>query len=121
LVVTFAFRAAAWLLTAAIIVLSLVPPRYRPVAAAPHDVEHLAIFAATGLAFGLGYRFRHFHQAVALVGLAGAIEVAQLWDPGRHARISDFIVDTASACVGTAVAWLIVKALTPISTSRGAA
>ena len=107
----FALRPAAWLLTATIVALSLVPPVYRPTTAAPHDIEHLAIFVATGLAFGLGYRTRHLYQAMGLIIFAGAIEVAQIWDPGRHARIGDFIVDATSACVGTMIAWLALKAL----------
>jgi VanZ family protein len=105
------FRSLAWLLAAVIIVLSLAPPLYRPTTAAPHDVEHLAIFVATGLSFGLGYRFRHLYQAAGLAAFAGAIEVAQIWDPGRHARASDFIVDATSACAGTMIAWLILRAL----------
>jgi VanZ family protein len=111
LVINVAFRTAAWLMAAAIVVLSLVPPVYRPTTAAPHDIEHLAIFVATGLAFGLGYRCRHLYQAMGLIVFAGAIEFAQIWDPGRHARIVDFIVDATSACVGTLIAWLVLRAL----------
>jgi VanZ family protein len=100
-------RAAACLLAAAIAALSLVPPVLRPTTAAGHGVEHLAIFLAAGLAFGLGYNFRHSYQAVGFVAFAGAVELAQFWVPGRHARMSDFIVDATSACVGIGVAWLI--------------
>jgi hypothetical protein len=37
-------RASAWLLALAIVVLSLVPPSYRPITEASHNIEHLAIF-----------------------------------------------------------------------------
>jgi VanZ family protein len=102
-------RAGAWLLTIAIIVLSLVPPSFRPITAASHTLEHLAIFLVTGLAFGLGYRSRHLSQVIGLAIFAGVIEVAQYWIPGRHARIGDFLVDSISACSGVFAAWLLIK------------
>ena len=39
-----------------------------------------------------------------LVIFAGAIELAQFFVPGRHARLSDFIVDGLAACIGAALA-----------------
>ncbi len=94
-----ATRISAWSLAAAIIVFSLVPAELRPVTVAPHALEHFVIFAATGLAFGIGYG-RRYSIAIALVIFAGAIEIAQLFVSGRHARLSDFIVDAFAACLG---------------------
>jgi VanZ family protein len=102
-------RVVAWLLAGAIVVLSLVPASYRPITEAPHNVEHLAIFLTAGLAFGLGYPSRRLLQGLALIVFAGAIEVAQLWDPGRHARLGDFVVDALGACAGTILAWLCLR------------
>ena len=87
-----------------------MPPSLRLVTSASHSVEHFATFVITGLAFGLAYQFRHAHQAIYLVAFAGAVEAAQLWVPGRHARIADFIVDAISACTGVLIAWITVKA-----------
>jgi len=101
------FQIAAWLLLIFITVLSVVPPDDRPVTSAPHDVEHAAIFAAMGLAFGLGYGSRHLLQTVGLIGFCAAIELVQLWIPGRHARISDFVVDALSASVAVGVAYIV--------------
>jgi VanZ family protein len=42
-----------------------------------------------------------------LVIFAGAIEFAQIFAPGRHARISDFLVDAFAACIGVAVSALV--------------
>jgi VanZ family protein len=97
-------RISAWLLAAAIVVLSLVPPSLRPETDLPHDLEHFAIFAATGLAFGLGYGRRYLAVAVALVIFTGAIEIAQIVVPDRHARLGDFIVDALAVCIGLAAA-----------------
>ncbi len=63
-----------------------------------------------GMSFGLGYRFAHLRQAIGLAAFAGAIEIAQVWVPGRHPRISDFLVDAISAGVGVLAAWLTLKA-----------
>ena len=100
-----AARICAWVLATLIIVLSVVPSWLRPVTGAPHAVEHFAIFALTGLAFGVGYRPR-FQLAIGLVLFAGAAELAQLFASGRHARFSDFTVDALAALAGSAAAAL---------------
>jgi VanZ family protein len=101
-------RIAAWLLTIVIIVLSLVPPSLRPETAVPHNFEHFSIFFASGVAFGVGYSRRVYLMSVMLVIFAGAIELAQIVVPGRHARFNDFIVDALAACIGAAITSLIV-------------
>lgn len=100
-------RTAAWLLILTITVLSLVPPGLRPETAAPHNLEHFAIFAAAGFAFGFGYSRRPIRVAVALVIFAGVIELAQRLVPGRHARLSDLIVDASAMCVSVALGSII--------------
>jgi VanZ family protein len=102
------FRIAAWLVLVTIVVLSVVPPRDRPVTPAPHDFEHIAIFLAAGLAFGLGYS-RHLLQIFGLIAFSAAIELIQLAIPGRHARVSDFVVDALSVSVGVAVGFLLAE------------
>jgi VanZ family protein len=102
-----AARIAAWSLAAAIVFLSLVPPTLRPETSAPHSLEHLIIYAATGFTFGLGYKRRHDLLAIFLVIFAGSIEIAQLFVPGRHARVSDLIIDAVAACIGLATSWLL--------------
>jgi hypothetical protein len=100
-------RIAAWLLMAAIVILSVVPPSLRLQTSAPHSVEHFTIFAAAGFAFGLGYKHRHDLLAVLLVIFSGSIEISQLFVPGRHARLSDFIIDAIAACMGLVMASLL--------------
>ena len=109
-----AARIAAWILAAFIVILSLVPPTLRPESGAPHSLEHFTIFAATGFAFGLGYRRRHDFLAILLVIFSGAIEIAQLFVPGRHARLGDFIIDAVAACIGLVMASLL--SLVPLRT-----
>jgi VanZ family protein len=103
------FQAAAWLLAATIVVLSLGPSTVRPATGAAHDLEHLLIFLATGMAFGLGYPARVWLLTIALPTFAAAIEVAQNWVPGRHARMSDFLVDAAASCFGVGLSYASLK------------
>lgn len=96
-------RIAAGLLAAAIIVLSVVPPRLRPETEVPHAFEHFGIFFLTGMAFRLGWPNRGALVGFALLLFAGGIELVQTLIPGRHSRLSDLLVDAASALVGVAV------------------
>jgi VanZ family protein len=91
-------RIAASGLATAIVVLSLVPPTVRPETTLSHSLEHFTIFAATGFAFGLGYQRKHL-LAILLVIFSAFIEIVQLFIPGRHARLSDFIIDAVAACM----------------------
>ena len=103
-IVPKAARFVAWCLAIVVTVLSLVPPGLRPQTGAPRILEHVAIFAATGVAFGFGYSRRPSLVAVALVIFAGAIELSQTFVPGRHARLSDFIIDAVTIGVAAAAA-----------------
>jgi VanZ family protein len=82
-----------------------------PETGARHNLEHFTIFAATGFAFGLGYKRRHDLIAILLVIFSGAIEIVQLFVPGRHARLGDFII---AACIGLVMASLL--SLVPLHT-----
>jgi VanZ family protein len=102
-------RIGAWGLATATVILSLVPPSLRPETGVPHSVEHFTIYAATGFAFGLGYKYRRDLLAMLLVIFLGSIEIAQLFVPGRHARLGDFIIDAVAACIGLGIASLIIS------------
>jgi VanZ family protein len=102
-----AARIAAWCLTATIVILSLVPPSLRPETGTPHIFEHFIIYAVTGFAFGLGFKRRHDLLAICLVIFSGSIEIAQLFVSGRHARLSDFMIDAVAACIGLVTSSLL--------------
>jgi VanZ family protein len=104
---TIAARLTAWGLAIAIVVLSLVPPNLRPETAAPHDVEHFLIYYGAAFAFALGYEVRYTLLVALLVIFSAAVELAQLFVPGRHARLSDFVVDAFSMCAGVVTARLM--------------
>ena len=97
----------SWTLLGVITVLSLVPPSARPVTSAPHNFEHLGIFLVTGIAFAIAYQIRIVQFIFLAIGYCVALELLQNLSPGRHARFSDFVVNSAAACAGI----MIVKAL----------
>jgi VanZ family protein len=102
-------RAVAWFVLAAIVVLSLVPPGARPTTFIPHKVEHAAIFLFDGLAFGIAYFGFERLLSTSAVIFCGGIELAQLMVPGRHARLSDFFVDTAAVCLGIFAGSMLIR------------
>ena len=79
--------------------------------------EHALAFVLVGLAFGLAYGRNRWATAAISVALIGLLEILQLWMPGRHARLGDFVVDAMAACAGLALAarldWAIRRARRP--------
>jgi VanZ family protein len=100
-------RLIAWLLLATAIVLTVVPAEFRPVTGAPSPVEHFAMFFLIGSAFALGYSRSDYPLCGAAIAFAGSLELLQLFVPGRHARLSDFVIDALSAVIGIALSGLI--------------
>jgi VanZ family protein len=100
-------RIVGWSLLTVIIVLTFVPPFLRPVTGTPHNFEHLIIFVFAGAAFSIGYPRRERILCIAAVFFSAALEISQLMIPGRHARLSDFLVDAFGACVGIVAASLL--------------
>jgi VanZ family protein len=93
-------RIVAWSLATAVVVLSVIPPNLRPETSAPHNPEHFLIYASAGLAFALGYDRKFGLLAILLLIFAASTEIAQLFVPGRRARLSDFIIDVLAVCAG---------------------
>jgi VanZ family protein len=101
---TLVLRLVAWGLAAAVTFATLGPARLRPHADLGQNGEHALAFVLVGVAFGLAYRRNRLLTALVAVAMTGAIEVMQFWAPGRHARLSDFVVDALAGCAGLAVA-----------------
>jgi VanZ family protein len=112
-------RIIAWLLLLAAATLTVVPPLWRPVSGLGHDVEHVAMFLVLGGAFGLAYRRHAYVIGIALVVCAGMLELMQIPIPGRHARLSDFLVDALAACIGVVLGrWVTARTFVPSPTGR---
>lgn len=116
---TMILRVFAWLLAAAVAFATLGPPGYRPHSDFGQNGEHALAFVLLGLAFGLAYTQRRLLTATIAVAMIGLIEILQFWAPGRHARLSDFVVDAVAACAGLAAAaaldWAMQRSRTQAS------
>ena len=102
-----AFRLAAWLVALLIVFLSIVPLSARPTTEVPHGFEHFGIFFINGLAFGAGYPRHPLLTTLLLAIFSAAIELTQYWVPGRHARLSDFAIDTFALWLGAGLIFAI--------------
>jgi len=101
-------QATAWFLLLVIVGLSVVSPEYRVSTPFPQCVEHFTVFLATGVAFGLGYPFR-YDQGVFLLLFTGAIELTQLWIPGRHGFFVDFVINSLGLVLGIALVSAVTR------------
>lgn len=110
-------KVIAWLLAAAVAFATLGPPTYRPHSDLGQNGEHALAFVLVGLAFGLAYGRNRWRTAAISALLIGLLEVLQLWMPGRHARLLDYVVDALAACAGIILAagldWAIRRAKRP--------
>jgi len=104
-----------WLLLLTIVVLSLAPPTWRPTTGFPRGLEHLAIFLPTGLAFGLGYPNGYLSRIIPLILFAAVVELSQLLIPGRHARLSDFLIEAGAIIVGVGCGLFVARYRTDTS------
>lgn len=97
----------------AIAALSLVPGELRPHTPAPKEAEHFVAYlgAAVILSFGFGKRGFPFFAVLLLSVFSAAIEVAQLWIPGRDGNFYDFVVSSSGAINGCFLAWILMRAL----------
>ena len=112
------YQITGWVLLFVIAVLSFVPPNSRPDTGAPHSLEHLALFVPTGLAFALGYAPRYMLQLFGLIAYAVVIELSQLWVPGRHARLSDLIINALGLCIGVGFGIIVSRRTSQLDVER---
>lgn len=106
------FRVAAYILAAAIGYATLGPPDLRPHSNLGQNGEHALAFVLLGLTFALAYPRHRLPAAVVSVAFCGALEFLQLFAPGRHARLEDFVVDALATLCGFAIVWVVDFAAT---------
>ncbi|MBZ6079397.1 VanZ family protein [Microvirga puerhi] len=104
-----AIRFLAWLLIAAISIVSLVPIGARPVSGAPANLERVAAFMMVGCIFRLAYPRRYASILLMLIVLTGALELLQNLVPSRHGRFNDLIVKVIALMAGSFITGNIVE------------
>jgi VanZ family protein len=94
-------------LTPIVLALALWPKEAPATLSGWDKADHAAAFATLAMC---GYFARRTVQgvvwklALALMALGAAIEVAQLWVPGRSASVRDLLADAAGVALGLALA-----------------
>ncbi len=105
-------RVLSWIGIVAIIVLSVVPAKERPVTDAAdwfgawngHVLEHVTAFAPVAAAFAIGYHRLSLKRLLLLALLfCGGIELLQVPLPTRHATVLDFVIDLAGSWFAMAI------------------
>jgi VanZ family protein len=86
--------------------LSLIPSRALPPTEISDKAEHLLAYAALGLIGGATARNGN-RAALSVLGIIAfgiAIEILQLFTPGRYAEVGDALADAVGAVIGGGVA-----------------
>ena len=106
-------RLLGWIGILALGILSVVPGESRPHAFSPSQLEHVVAYFVTAAALALGYpsRRQFLVIVVMLTVYAGALEIAQLWVPGRLARVIDWAAGSAGAGTGASLVALLRSAV----------
>ncbi len=110
-------RLAAYALAAAVSYATLGPADLRPHSNLGQNGEHAFAFVLLGLAFALSYPRHRLPAAGLTVVFCGALELLQLFVPGRHARLEDFLVDALATLGGFAILSIIDFAMTAMRRS----
>ncbi|AWN50303.1 hypothetical protein DK419_27895 [Methylobacterium terrae] len=85
--------------------LSWIPKDWEVRTGAAGQIEHFVAYAGTAGLLGLGFAHAPTRRlGLALVGLAGVLEIGQIWVPGRTAQAIDFAASAGGALAGLAVA-----------------
>jgi VanZ family protein len=118
-----AFQVAGVLVLCLIVLLSIIPGNMQIRTGAPNALEHFAAYLLSGLiltrAFG---SYRRAPMAITLlIMLAGALEIVQLWVPGRTVDFTDWEASSLGAMTGVLLirVWHRTDLTSRNSTDRG--
>jgi len=99
---------AAWLVVAFIVFATIVPIGLRPrVAMGVAGYERFFAYALAAALLAVAYPNRALRIGIIIISLAVMLEIVQLVEPGRHARVMDAVVKASGTCVGLAIAYAL--------------
>jgi VanZ family protein len=97
-------RILALVLLAALVLFTVVPAAERPVTGIQHDLEHFGAFFLPGFLFAFAFNFKTTNLLLGAAAFTLMLECIQIPLPTRHARLEDFVVDTAAIFLGVLLA-----------------
>jgi hypothetical protein len=97
------WRITAWFILLAIAIATLGPINFRPVTGEPPQLERLVAYALMGAAFAFAYPRQIFVIGIGIIAVAGALELLQLVDPGRHGHFADFVAKGGGGLIGVSL------------------
>jgi hypothetical protein len=100
-------KAVSWIFIGALVITTIIPANQRPATGLEHDFEHFCAFASAGLMFGMAYAWQLRTLLLGAIAFTLLLELSQIPLPTRHARLEDFIVDAAGACLAILVAHFV--------------
>ena len=103
------FRAAAWLLLAGIVFVTLSPIGLRPETGEPPNVERAVAFALFGLVFALAYPRRLGLTIGIVIAAAIGLELLQMLAATRHARAVDVGFKLLGGGIGLALGTMLTR------------
>lgn len=101
----------------AIVIVSLVPGEWRPSIGLAKAFEHAIAYSIVAAFLTLASRARWPHILL-LVALAGALEIGQVWVPGRDFNPTDFLGSSAGALFGFGFSSLLLTQMSRFSRMR---
>ena len=108
-----AIRVIGWVLVLSVVVLSLVPGRFRPHVLPSNHEEHFIAYVVVGLFLGVSYpalRQRLILGILLAIG-AASLETAQLFIVGRTSSVEDFMASILGAWTGLLLSSLAQRLL----------
>ena len=106
LAMTSISRLAALILFAAITFATLSPIDMRP-HLGDANMERALAYVLFGLALALGFPARLTQTMLFVCVAAGVLELLQVIDPGRHARLQDAVLKAAAGLIGIAIGRIV--------------
>src|SRR5215470_1781537 len=101
-------RCTVWLVALTIAIFTLCPIQFRPMTAAPADLERWLAFAVLGGLLAVAYPKHRVRFALLAIACAAILEMAQNLTSSRHGHLSDFDVKAIGIVAGMALgAWLL--------------
>jgi VanZ family protein len=110
---SLALRVAAWVILAATAILCLLPGDEMVRTGMSGRIEHFGFYAGAAAVVGAAYLQRLAPAALAgaLVAYAGVLEIGQIWVPGRHSSVWDWLASSGGILLGILLAASVARHL----------